>query len=216
MMNYKEAPNVASQADQQKFATGIARMASLAERLHSQGKLPERFAPEPSRLHPSLEEKVRQETITIGGKSKQDLESELDRASGIQLTDYARSMIRSDQFTTLPNPEQIDLAILQVLDLGIKKVYPTTAEIHAWVGGSDYFDFVPAEVGPHYRLQNGNQPQGEVLFMGMKPIADSDGYPRVFAVEHAADGLWLHGYWARPDDEWSPDDRLVLGFRKSS
>ena len=215
-MNYKEAPTGASPKELEQYREGIRQMNELAERLHSQGKLPERFAQAPSKIPSFLEGKVRRENITIGGKSKQDLESELDRASGIQLTDYARSMIRSDQFTTLPNPEQIDLAILQVLDLGIKKVYPTTAEIHAWVGGSDYFDFVPAEVGPHYRLQNRNQPRGEALFMGMKPIADSDGHPDVFAVVHDAHGLWLRGGWAYPGLEWYPDGRLVLSLRKSS
>lgn len=56
-----------------------------------------------------------------------------------------------------------------------------------------------------------------------KPTADkSDGQahgkrpfrnPNVFKLERLVDGLWLADDWARPDDEWRPEDELV--FRKS-
>ena len=212
VMNYKEVPRGTSQAYQKQYADGIAQMNELAQTLLSQGLLPERFAPEPSKLHPSLEEKVRQETITIGGKTSQELLSELTQ-NGINVGSYARSMMENPDFTTLPGPQQIDLVRLQVRDLGIKKNLPTTDDIYKRAQELG-LNLCPAEVGPQYRLQYNNQPNGEWFVIGMKPITDSGGYPRVFALGRRADGLWLLGTWATPGRMWGPGREFVFSLRK--
>src|SRR3989344_3235155 len=127
------------------------------------------------RLHSSIEGKVRQETITIGGKTARELLGELTRR-GIHIGSYAKSMVESPDFTTLPSSEQIDLVHLQVRDLGINKNYPTTDEIYRRVDELG-LTLLPAEAALHYRLQYMNQPRGEVLFTGMKQMADSDCGP---------------------------------------
>lgn len=45
-------------------------------------------------------------------------------------------------------------------------------------------------------------------------IAVRHGRPGVFRLEHYAIGLWLHVNWARPDDRWSPETRVVFSLRK--
>ena len=68
----------------------------------------------------------------------------------------------------------------------------------------------PAEVGPQYRLQYKDQPHGERLHVAMKPIASSDGEPRIFVLAHNADGLSLDAARARPDDKWQPTDAFIF------
>lgn len=214
MNQYKEVSGGASPAELAKYARGIHQMDQLADRLHSQGRLPERFAGTPSQLPPFLEGKVCQGTITIGGKTGSDLTRELIQA-GINVGSYARSMMENPDFTTLPNPEQIDLVRLHVRDLGIKKDYPTTNEIYQRVQDLG-LELCPAEVGPQYRLQYKNQPRRERFAIGMKPITDSGGDPSVFALAHNDDGLWLDDGWTEPDYEWNPEDGFVFRLRKSS
>lgn len=212
MNSYKELPDRASQAQQAQYAEGIGRINSLAEELHAQGLLPDVFTPEPSRLHPSLEGKVRQETLTIGGKTSQELLAELAQY-GFKIGSYARSMVESSAFTTLPEPQELDLVRLQVKDLGINKDLPTTDEIYAKAQELG-LELCPAEVGPQYRLKYKDQPRGEWVAIGMKQIAGSDGYPGVFEVDHGGGGLWLSSGWARPGDGWNPGYRFVFSFRK--
>ncbi len=217
MMNYKEAPNAASQAEQQKFATGIARIASLAEELHSQGLLPEVFAPEPFRLHPSLEGKVRIETLTIGGKSKKELLRDLGRKH-VNIGSYAESMVESGDFTTLSEPQPRELVIGSVGDLvpNPRGTYATTEEIWA-VRDEKGLEPVPAETALDYLLQNGDKLQlGDVIWMSMKTIADRRSRPRVFGVGRGALGLWLYGRWTKPSHGWDPEGRFAFSLPASN
>lgn len=176
------------------------------------GKLPEKPVGEPIRLHFSLEGKVRQEAITIGGKTSKELLAELAQ-NGFRVSSYAKSIMENTDFTTLPDPEQIDLVHLHVKDLDIKKSYPTTDEIYKKAQELG-LELCPAEVGPQYRLQNKNQALGEWLAIGMKPLPDSGGVPCVFGLAHDGGGLWLFGDWSRPDDGWDPGDEFVFTLRK--
>jgi hypothetical protein len=78
------------------------------------------------------------------------------------------------------------------------------------------FEFCPAETGPYKRLADKDQPLGGWYYIGMQPVADSDGSPRVFYCERSADGAWLHSGWAGPDDQWVLDGEVVLRRRKSA
>ncbi len=71
-------------------------------------------------------------------------------------------------------------------------------------------ELCPPDVGPNLRLDYTDQPQGERLCIAMKPILASDGEPRIFVVEHTAEGLSLNAARARQDDRWSPDDLFVF------
>ena len=72
------------------------------------------------------------------------------------------------------------------------------------------FDLCPPDLGPHLRLDYADQPQGERVYVAMKPITTSDGEPRILVVERTAEGLALNAARARHDDQWSPDDLFVF------
>ncbi len=48
----------------------------------------------------------------------------------------------------------------------------------------------------------------------MKQIADPDGNPRVFFVEHDVGGVWLGNRWTDPGDAWGSDREFVFRLRK--
>ena len=157
------------------------------------------------------ERKVRREKAEIGGKTSKQLQSEMEQA-GIKTSSYAEDMLKNSDFTTLKNPEEINLILLAVADLGLNG-HPTTDEIYARAEELG-FELCPAELGPHYRLQNTDQPLGDWRYVGMKQITDADGHPGVFELVRDGDGLWLDDYWAVPDDRWGPGRQFLFRLRK--
>ena len=142
--------------------------------------------------------------------------------------------VRRDSGLTVINkaeglPVLVNIVRLAVLDLGFPEG-ATTKEII----GTDYdtdrhghsapfsggravelgLELCPAQVAPRYRLEYKDQPLGERLYVAMKPISTSDGQPRIFVLEHNADGLSLDAVRARPDDKWQATD--IFMFYKSS
>ena len=158
------------------------------------------------------DKKIRRENIDIGGKSAEQLISEMEAAS-INISDYAKSMLKNREFVPGKNPEEATLIRLTVADLGFKSS-ATTDQIYerAQILG---LELCPPDTGPNYRLKYRNQPLNEWIYMGMKQISDSDGYPCVFMLGRDGGGLWLIDAWAEPDSEWDPGDEFVFRLRKS-
>ena len=138
------------------------------------------------------EGRIRQDTVDIGGTSKAELLRQLEQ-KGIKISDYARDMLQSPDFTTAEKPEAADLVRLTVESLGFPKG-ATTKEIYERAEELG-LELCPAEVGPQYRLKNTDQPMNEWFRIGMKQIADRSGYPSVFYLARYEDGLWLNEYW---------------------
>ena len=159
------------------------------------------------------EGKIRRENIEIGGKDKKELEREL-KDRGIQVSNYAKSMMDNKDFANLKKAEQAKLIRLTVKDLGFSN-YATTDDLYKRAEDLG-LELCPAEVGPHYRLQYKDQPMHEWLYIGMKQIAGSGGYPGVFGVGRDDGGLWLGYGIARPAHEWDPGVELVFRLRKKN
>ncbi len=156
------------------------------------------------------DKKIRREEVEIGGKSKEQLISEMETA-GINISDYAKSMIENPDFVT-GKPEQATLIRLTVADLGFKS-NATTDQIYKRAEELG-LELCPADTGPNYRLKYKNQPLGEYFYIGMKQITDSDGDPDVFKLVRYVDGLWLDGAWAGPGGGWRPDRKFAFRLRK--
>jgi hypothetical protein len=158
------------------------------------------------------DKKIRRENVEIGGKSAEQLISEME-AAGINISDYAKSMLKNREFVPGKNPEEATLIRLTVADLGFKSS-ATTDQIYerAQILG---LELCPADTGPNYRLKYQNQPLGEWIYMGMKQITDSDGSPVVFELGRSGGGLWLYDSWALPDNVWYPVHKFVFRLRKS-
>jgi len=154
---------------------------------------------------------IRKMDLEIGGKTSKQLENEL-RDKRINISDYSQDMLRSKDFTTLKNPETINLVRLKVRDLGFEngattdKIYRRAEEFG--------LELCPAEVGPNLRLQYADQPLGEWFYIAMKQIAGRDGFPDMFDLGRYDDGLWLDDDWADPVSRWSPGSEFVFRLRK--
>ena len=132
------------------------------------------------------DKKIRRENVEIGGKSAKQLISEME-AAGINISDYAKSMLKNREFIPDKNPEEATLIRLTVADLGFKSS-ATTDQIYERAQNLG-LELCPADIGPNYRLKYRNQPLNEWIYMGMKQITDSDGKPDVFRLARYDDGL---------------------------
>lgn len=158
------------------------------------------------------EGKITRQSLEIGGQTKDQLEAALERA-GFNVSDYARSMMKSQDFTTERQKEQTDLVRLTVDALFNDGRTHTTDEVFSRAKEFG-LELCPAEVGPHLRLSYKDQPLDEWIYVAMKQISGSGGYPYVFNVERDDGGSWLSYGWARPDNEWNPEDKFVFRLRK--
>ena len=158
------------------------------------------------------EKKIRRENIEIGGKSKEQLIAEM-KAAGINISDYAKSMMENPDFVPGKNREDATLVRLTVADLGFTSS-ATTDQIYKRAEELG-LELCPPDTGPNYRLKYKDQPLSEWVRIGMKQITDSDGYPRVFNLGRNDGGLWLDDHWAGPDYTWDPDNEWCFRLRKS-
>lgn len=157
------------------------------------------------------ERKIRREKAEIGGKTPRQLQNEMERV-GIETSAYVKDMLKNSDFTTLKNPEEINLIQLTVADLGFSD-RPTTDEIYARAEELG-LELCPAELGPQYLLQNPDLPLGDWRRVGMKQITDTDGDPCVFKLGPPGAGPWLNATWAEPDDTWPFYEHFLFRLRK--
>ena len=173
------------------------------------------------------EERIRIEAIEIGGVSAQQLETELEQAKINVWSVW--DMMRGRDFTTLKDRKQIKIVRLRVQDLGFKgtptrnewnnldfKGMPTRNQLYAKAHKFG-LDLCPAELGPHLRLKDKNQPLGEFYHIGMKPIADRFGLRGVFDLRHDdVAGLRLDFYVGSPGYHYFPREEFVFALQKQN
>lgn len=163
------------------------------------------------------EKKIRRDSIEVGGKSAEQLISEL-KAAGIQITNNAmRMLLNKKAFIPTKDLEDMTLIRLAVDDLLDFEQDPSTDRIFERAQELG-LEICPPDTGPAWRLKYRNQPSGR-LFIGMKPITCSDGRSLgrsfVFGLTRTDDGgLWLSNDWADPDGEWFPYDTFAFRLRK--
>lgn len=157
------------------------------------------------------DKKIKLESAEIGGKTAEQLISEMEQA-GINISDYAKLMLKSPEFVVSKNRERITLINLSVADLGFTR-NATTTQIYERAQALG-LELCSVDTGPNYRLQYQNQPMGEWVRIGMKQINDRDGSPYVFNLERHGGGLWLYHTWAKPGSGWYPGNRFIFRLRK--
>lgn len=174
------------------------------------------------------EGRIRIEDDTIGGKTKAQLGNDL-KQTDIRVTPNIEAIIKSGDFTTLLRVKIMRTARLRLLDLGFED-FATTARI---IGTKDDVDkhgnpapftkgrmtelgleLCPPELGIYRRLKDTNQPVGDWYYIGMKPIVDSYGNPRVFCLARHGSGLWWYAHSAGPDYRWYSGCEFVFSLRK--
>lgn len=141
-------------------------------------------------------------TITINKKPS---------TKGINISSYASDMLKKVKWN---KKQTLDLVKVTVQDLFNDENIHTTDEIFA-KAKEQGLDLCPPQVGLQLRVEYKDQPMNEWLYMGMKLMTDSYGYPFVFKLDRSDDGLWLNNGWAGPDITWGPEDEFVFSLRKS-
>jgi hypothetical protein len=159
-------------------------------------------------------------TLQFGGLTKAELLERLTQ-QGVELNEAARVLLASDRFTTAPQPQTRQTVELRVRDLDwpqgatLPQVYDSAARRG--------FGLCPLELGPHFRLQYLDQPEG---FIGQPAtqhrtppgaiveasviLSDDDKFPKGFYLRRINGTLWLRGYWCGLDHVCDPDDRFLF------
>lgn len=160
------------------------------------------------------EGKVRMRPVEVGGKTREQLLSELEE-NKMGVAVIAKEMILKPEFTTLPNPEILYTVEIPVEGLGLNES-PTTDEIYK-KALSIGLDLCPAELGPHLRLAYKNQEIDDEIYLAMKQITDAkEDDLRVFSLNRNKSGeMWLRGTWADPkQDRWGDGHNFVFVLPK--
>ena len=187
---------------------------------------------EPTWILPTITKIVKRtltvwKTINFGGTTTEALlksiEAEVKDKEKNEIGKFARDLTSKLAFVIAPTPGQVGLVVLTPADLGFTSNPRTDAfmtkefcaewsakNLDGWV-----IELCEAEDGPQLRLQYQDQPKGEVLWIAMERIADSDGDPYVFGVGRDDGGVrWLGTDWADPSHTWLLGGRLVFRLRK--
>lgn len=160
------------------------------------------------------ERRIRFDSVTIGGKTKERLEEEMKREN-IKISPNAEKMLRNKDFKTSPNTQDINLVRLQVDDLGLNDYYSRMTKLFERVRELG-LELCPAEAGPNYRLQYKDQLMDEWFYIGMKPITGGVyGASAVFLLGQDAYGLWLRDDWAGPAIKWYHDVQFIFSLGES-
>lgn len=152
--------------------------------------------------------------IMIGGKTQTQLRDEITSAEvggrKMQFDGFADGIF--SKMKVKKEQQNTKLIIVSVTQLGFPNS-ATTQQVHEKARKLG-LDLLPAEAGPHLRLQYKDQPVDERLAIGMEPIFDRGGDLRVFLVEHYEEELWLSGGRGSPGNLWASDVRFVFVRRK--
>lgn len=157
-------------------------------------------------------ESIRIEDLEIGGKDSSQLQRELNE-NGITTSPISEFMMRSHDFTTLQEPQNISLVTLKVSDLGFTG-YSIPAADGVYKKAQELgLDLCPAEVGPRLQLKYKDQPMTDYDFVQvrMTPIADSDGRLHTFFLRDN----YLHDSWGKETEIfYIEEDKLVFSLPK--
>ncbi len=148
-------------------------------------------------------------TITVGTFADSiALRNALD-AVGCSAGELAEEILARPDFVVSSDKKNVELVAVRVAELGFTTDTVTLAVIYARARQLG-FELAAAEVGPQLRLQYFDQPIGEFLVIGMKPIRTWSGDPVVLNVANGGAGLVLIGQDGRDDAEIPVTSRFLF------
>jgi hypothetical protein len=137
-------------------------------------------------------------TITLGEFANSFvLRNALD-AADCAIGDLAEEILARPAFTLVSTKTDVDLVVVSVAELGLGADSASLRDIYARAEQLG-LGLAPAEVGPALRLHYFNQPIGEFLHIGMKPITTWKGEPAIFVVANGGARLILIGQTGSAD-----------------
>ena len=159
-------------------------------------------------------------SVRIGGLGRLELLTELQK-SGIELNPAGLELFANDKFTT----SEVN-AILETVEITVDSLgFPQGTTINKICERAVQLgiSLCPLELGPHLRLQYGDQPEGQLghpptqgrappgsLTIASPCISGDDDIPKGFYLRRIDGVLWLRGYRSGPEHIWSPEDHFVF------
>lgn len=147
--------------------------------------------------------------IGTGPKTAGDFTKAIKKKKMI-IDKFGADILNRSKLTTAKREKEIDLVMLTLAQLGFKngaelnKIYAKAKKLG--------LKLCPPEVGPQLRLQYIDQPKGEWVVFGMKPIRDSEGNLCVFGVGcDDFEQLWLGGFF-NPEPIWKAGSRWAFVY----
>jgi len=149
------------------------------------------------------------------------------RECNVQLNDAAQALFADCRFTTLKQPQVVELALVSVADLGLPDGATYEQLIHRALDSG--LVECPLELGPRLRVQFLNQPEAAAevperrhraphgsITVASSPLDELDETPKGFYLRRMDGVLWLRGYFSWSGHVWSPDDVFAFSRRSGS
>jgi hypothetical protein len=139
-------------------------------------------------------------TITLGEFANSFvLRNALD-AADCGIGDLAEEILARPAFTLASTKTDVDLVVVSAAELGLGAESASLRDIYARAEQLG-LGLAPAEVGPALRLHYFDQPIGEFLHIGMKPITTWKGEPGIFVVANGGARQILIGQTGSADTQ---------------
>lgn len=155
------------------------------------------------------EKKILRKTIELTTKTSKEYAEELLK-QGYKTSDWAQDIL--NKVEPLKQKEEINIVLFSVEQLGfsngatLQEIYNKAKELG--------LELCPPQVGPEFRLNYKDQPNGEYLRIAMESISDSVDSPDLFEVGRYDSESWLNDVFGRLGDRWRGGLRFVFRFRK--
>jgi hypothetical protein len=131
-------------------------------------------------------------TITIGKFANSFALIDALDAAGCSIGGSAGEILARPAFTLSVSKADVELFAVSAAELGFQAETASLADIYARAQDLG-FGLATAEVAPQQRLQYFDQPIGEFLIIGMKPIKTWTGEPVILNVANGGAGLIVIG-----------------------
>lgn len=165
----------------------------------------------PGRMGPvtSVSDVARWKTITIGTFPDSFALLTALSAIGCGVGDSAAAALARPAFTVGGTRTAVELLTVSAADLGFKGETVSLRQIYE-LAQQLGFGLAPPEIAPQLRLQYLDQPVGEFLIIGMKPIRTWTDEEVILTVANGGAGLILIGQDGRADAEIPVASRFVF------
>jgi hypothetical protein len=165
--------------------------------------------PRPRRTVTSVSDVAGWRTIDIGTMPDTFALLTALNAIGCGIGDSAAAALARPAFTVSGTRAAVELLIVSAADLGFKGETASLRQIYQ-LAQQLGIGLAPPEIAPQLRLQYLDQPVGEFLIIGMKPIRTWTGEEIILNVANGGAGLILIGQDGRADAEIPVTSRFVF------
>jgi hypothetical protein len=163
---------------------------------------------------------VTSRVVEVGGRTGAELLDDLKQA-GVELNESGLVLLGSERLRDRTERRPLVTVVLSVRNFGL----PQGGRMSEICRRAEELGLsrCPLELGPYFRLQYLDQPEGYwghpvtkhrappgSITIASKPVSDDDKFPKGFYLRRIAGVLWLRGYVSDDLHVYDPDDHLAF------